>query len=523
MTRTDNVKRNLIFNMIKYATQLVLQFVLRTVLIYVMGAEYIGLNGLFTNIFSFLSLTELGIGSAIVFSMYKPIAENDIEKVKTLQNLYKKFYSIIIIVIFALGMVLTPFLKFFVNGEVPSDINIYVLFVMYLLNTLVGYFCAHKRSLLFAYQRNDVENKIRTFCLLLSTVLQVIVLLVFKNYYVYFSISILFMVVECVLIYRTANKMYPEIRGKSNPLDADTKKEVVKNVTALSMHKIGSAVVFSTDNILTSIFCGIVVLGAYSNYSLITAALTSMFALFINALQGSVGNLVASQTNEYAYSRFKVLRLIFSYLSAFTTICLVVLLQPFIKLWTNDAIYLLDFSTVILICLSFYFSRMRVSVGTFKDAAGLFWNNKWMPIAESLVNLGVSIVLGYFMGINGIFIGTIVSTLVAPFWVEPYVLYKHYFKRGVADYFKRYVLDFIIMLGACAVCYFVCSLIPDGNIWLLIAKFAACIALSNVLLILAYFKTKEFKDLWKMGKGMLGKIFKKKQVDQSPVEEQKNN
>ena len=162
MSRTDNVKRNIFFNVLKFATQMVSQFVLRTILIYTLGVKYIGLNGLFTNIFAFLNLAELGVGSAIVFSMYKPIAENDVEKIKTLQNIYKKFYFIISIVILAIGLCITPLLKYLVKTKTPLDINIYVLFIMYLVNTISSYFSAHKRSLLFAYQRNDIENKVKT-------------------------------------------------------------------------------------------------------------------------------------------------------------------------------------------------------------------------------------------------------------------------------------------------------------------------------------------------------------------------
>ena len=510
MTRTQNIKKNLIFNVIKYVTNLMLQFVLRTVLIYYMGAEFLGLNGLFTNIFSFLNLAELGIGSAIVFSMYKPIADNDIEKVKSLQNLYKKFYIIISIIVGVIGLAITPFIKYLMNGGVTVDINIYVLYLMYLAYTLVGYWSAHKRSLLFAYQRNDIENKIKTICIIAMSIIQIVVLMIFKNYYLYFSISILFTLIECACIHSVANKLYPEINGKSQPLDEKTKKEITKNVTALSMHKIGSAVVFSTDSILISTFLGVVILGAYSNYFLITSSIVSIFAVIINALIASAGNLVASSSVDYVFERYKKINFMFSYLTSFSTICLIILFQPFIKIWTGGGEFLLNYSTVILISLSFYFTRMRCGVGIFKDATGLYWQNKWQPIVEAIVNLVVSIVLVKLIGINGIFIGTIVSTLVAPFWVEPYVLYKHYFKRSVKGYFARYALDFVIMCASCVITYFVCSLIPDGGIWWLILKFVVCILLSNILLILAYLPTKEFKELFSMAKGMLKNVFKKK-------------
>ena len=509
MTRTQNIRKNLIFNIIKFVTQLVLQFVLRTILIYYMGAEYLGLNGLFTNIFSFLNLAELGIGSAIVFSMYKPIADNDIEKIKALQNLYKKFYCIISIVVGVLGIAITPFIKYLMNGGVTVDINIYVLYLMYLAYTLVGYWSAHKRSLIFAYQRNDIENKIKTICIIAMSIIQIGILIIFKNYYLYFSISILFTLIECILINVVANKLFPEINGKSEPLDIKTKKEITKNVTALSMHKIGGIVVFSTDNILISTFLGVAILGIYSNYQLITASLTSVFSLLSNSMTASVGNIIAKDSIDHAYSKFKQLNFFFNYLSAFITICLIVLVQPFIKIWTANAEYLLDMGIVLLMSLSFYIGKSLTTISIYKDCAGIFWQDKWRPLVEALVNMISSIVLLKIFGMAGIFMGTIISQIF-PFLVAPIILYKHYFKRSVKGYFARYALDFVIMCACCVITYFVCSLIPDGGIWWLILKFVVCILLSNILLILAYLSTKEFKELFSMAKGMLKNVFKKK-------------
>ena len=503
MSRTANIKKNLIFNIIKFATQMVLQFVLRTALIYILGAEYLGLNGLFTNIFSFLNLAELGIGSAIVFSMYKPIAEGDTEKVKALQNLYKRFYFIIAIIVLAAGVLILPFLKFFINGEVSVDINIYLLYLLYLINTLVGYFSAHKRSLLFAYQRNDIENKLKTICLFTMSVIQIAVLFIFKNYYIYFTVNIIFTILECVLIYVWANKLLPEINGKTQELDKDTKKDIFKNVGALSLHKIGSAIVFSTDNILISSMLGLTVLGAYSNYYLIITTITGIFTLIANALTGSVGNLIASNDTEYVYQKYKQINFIFAILSAFTTVCMAVLFQPFIKVWTGGGIYILNYSTVVLLCVSFYLSKMRTSTCMFKECAGLFNQDKWKALVEAVINLTLSIVLGVFMGLNGIILGTIISTIVAPLWVEPWVLYKHYFKRSVKDYFRTYLRDGLITLIVGAVCFGVCWFMPSSGVWWLIGKFAVCVVLCAGMLILAYLPTKEFKENWQLFKGLL--------------------
>ncbi|MBQ3502819.1 MAG: oligosaccharide flippase family protein [Clostridia bacterium] len=495
MNRITNIKNNLIFNTIKFATQLVLQFILRTALIYYMGAEYLGLNGLFTNIFSFLNLAELGIGSAIVFSMYKPIAEGDTEKVKALQTMYKKTYLIISLVVFVLGISILPFIKVFINGDVTVDVNIYVLYILYLIQTLVGYFSAHKRSLLFAHQRNDVENKVSAVCLLGMTVLQIIVLFAFKNYYIYFSINILFTIIECLLIYIQTNKLYPHIKGPGCALDVDTKKEIYKNVRAISLHKIGGAVVFSTDNILISSMLGLVVLGAYSNYYLIISTLTTIYFLFTNAIKGSVGNLIASTDKEYVYSKYRQTNFLFTILTSFCVVCMIVLFQPFISVWTkHNSIYLLDFYTVVLLCISFYLGKMRMNGSIYRECAGLFNQNKLQPLIESIVNLVASIVLGYYMGLNGIILGTIISTLIAPIWWEPLILFKYYFKKSVWQYFKGLIIDTIITGIVCLVCYFVCSFIPDGTLIMLVCKFAVCVPLAGILLLLFYLPFKDCKN-----------------------------
>lgn len=507
-SRTENVKVNLIFNTIKFVTQLVLQFVLRTILIIVLGEEYLGINGLFSNILSFLNLAELGIGSAIVFSMYKPIADGDIEKIKSLQALYKKFYSIIFIVVLSLGLILLPFIKFFIKGEVTVDINIYVLYIMYLINTLIGYFSAHKRSLLFAYQRNDVENKVKTVCFFVMTIFQIVILIAFKNFYLYFMINIIFTAIESIIIHKYSIKLYPEINGIAQRLDKNTKTEISKNVFALSIHKISSVIVFSTDNILISALLGLTILGAYSNYYLIISTLTSVFILLTNALTGSVGNLIASTDKQYAYEKFKLINFLFTIFSSFTTICLVVLFQPFMSLWSDFAsggVTLLGFSSVILLSISFYLNRMRTAVLMFIDGTGLYYKNRFVPVLEAVANLSISILLGLIMGLNGVILGTIISTLIAPFWSGPQVLYKHYFKKSVWLYFKRYIIDTLTAIMVGIITYSVCAFIPDIGIWWLIVKFAVCGLLTLTLLLIAHCRTQEFKECVALAKGFLSK------------------
>ena len=504
MTRVQNVKRNTTYSIVKFAVQLVLQFVLRTVLIYTLGAKYLGVNGLFTNIFSLLNLAELGIGSAIVFSMYKPIAEGNTEQVKALNNLYKKLYFVIALVVGVLGAAITPFLPYLITGDTTGlEVNIYIVYLLFLANTLVGYFSAHKRSLLFAFQRNDVENKVKSGTLIVSTVLQIVALLLFRNFYAYVILMVVGTLLDCILVQVFANKLYPEINGKAEPLNPVIKKEITKNVAAMSMHKIGYAVVFSTDNILISALVSYIVLGYYSNYVLITESISTFISLLITALQASVGNYMATQSNKEVHTFYKKSNFALSWLIGFCTISLICLFQPFMYIWTGNMEYILPNLSVLLIVISFYLRKMRTNTIMFRDCAGLMWKDRWSPIAEAAINLGASIVLAKFMGLNGIILGTIISTVVAPLWVEPFVLYKHYFKKSVWRYFGKYAFYTVVTVGAGALTYWLCSLLPFAGIGWFVLKCGICLVVPNVIFLLCYFKTSEFKGVIGLAKQVL--------------------
>ena len=514
MTRVQNVKRNTTYSIVKFAVQLVLQFVLRTVLIYTLGAKYLGVNGLFTNIFSLLNLAELGIGSAIVFSMYKPIAEGNIEQVKALNNLYKKLYFMIALVVGVLGAAITPFLAYLISGDTSGlNINIYIVYLLFLANTLVGYFSAHKRSLLFAFQRNDVENKVKSGVLIVSTLLQIVALLLFRNFYAYVILMVAGTLLDCVLVQVCANKLYPEINGKAEPLNPVTKKEITKNVAAMSMHKIGYAIVFSTDNILISALVSYIVLGYYSNYVLITESISTFVSLLITALQASVGNYMATQPNKEVHAFYKKSNFALSWLIGFCTICLLCLFQPFMYIWTGDLEYVLPHLSVLLIVISFYLRKMRTNTIMFRDCAGLMWKDRWSPIAEAGINLVASIVLAKIIGLNGIILGTIISTVVAPLWVEPFVLYKYYFKKSVWRYFGKYAFYTVVTVGAGALTYWLCSLLPFVGIGWLVLKCGICLVVPNVIFLLCYFKTSEFKGVI----GLAKQVLKRKPKQTAPV------
>lgn len=529
MSRTDNVVRIFKFSVLKYILQILLKFVLRTAVIYVLGKQYLGLNGLFSNILGILNLAELGIGSAIVFSMYKPIAKNEIEKVKTLNNLYKKIYMIIASIILVVGLAIMPFLKYLIEGDSSSNINIYLVYFIYLINTVISYFAAHKRSLIFAYQRDDITNKIAIVFLILLNAIQIALLFIFKNYYAYLCLMPVFTLIESIVVIKVSNKLYPDINGKSQPLDKKTKKEITKNIAAMSMHKIGDVLVNSTDNILISSFIGLAAVGVFSNYGLLTSSISSLILVLVNSLRSSAGNLVATCEVDYVYKRYKMFNFAFAWIAGFCTICLICLSKDFISLWTGDNSYLLPLFTVIAIMINFYLISMRYITSMFKNVAGLMIHDVWKPIVQGLTNVIASIILAQYLGFLGVILGTTISSLIAPIWVEPYVLYKHYFKKSVWKYLLRFAFYTFIASIACVSTYLLCSLLPSVNVVNFIIKMIICVIVPNVIFIACYFWMPECKSLFSFAKTFLTtKIFKKKQpvvdklIENNQIENEEN-
>lgn len=511
-SRKTNVIRNTKYGILKYVIQIILQFLSRTIFIRVLGSEYLGLTSVFTSILNMLNFVELGMGSAIVFSMYKPISENDIETIKSLDTLYRKIYTIIATIVLCLGLILIPFLKYFITGTTALlNVNFTLIYLIYLANAIINYLSAHKRALLFAYQRNDIENKIKTITISLLYILQIITLLLFNNFLVYVILMPLTTLLDSFFIYLSSKKMFPKISGKSNKLNSQIEKEIKKNVLAMSMHQISGTVVTSTDSLIISILISTTLAGIYSNYYTITYTITCIFTLFTNALKGSVGNMIATSSVNNSNLLFKNLNMLFSIMTGFCTIALICLIQPFIAIWTGSIDFQLNFSIVLILCLQFYLTIMRFVPNMFKDCAGLMWNDRWKPVIEAITNLVVSIILAKTLGLIGVFIGTVVSTLIAPFWIEPYVLYKYYFKMNVWDYWKTYIFNTLATIIIGLITFFLCSLLPNYGIGIFIVKIGICCVVPISLYMLFYFKTPEYKYFINLIKSYLHKNKNKEQ------------
>lgn len=392
LQRRKNAFRNIEFGFLNKMVTILFPFLMRTILIKTLGSEYLGLSSLFTSILQVLSLSELGIGSAMVFELYKPIAKNDTEKICKLQNLYRVIYKIIGTVIVTIGVILLPFLNNFIEGGYPEDINIYVLYILYLFNSAASYLLfAYKSSILTAYQRRDIILNIGSIVHVLLYVIQIICLVNFKNYYAYVIWLPIFTIIENVLISIYVDKKYPEYKpiGK---LDKNEIKNVFLNVKDLFGHKLSNVVTNSADTIVISSFIGLNMVTIYNNYYYLMSAISGILDIVYQGILAGIGNSIVSESKEKNKNDFYKFYFINAWIVGWCSICFVCLFQPMMKLWMGSNL-MLDFSSVILLGIYFYVWKIRQTILTYKDAAGMWKIDKIKPYIEIIFNLTINIIL----------------------------------------------------------------------------------------------------------------------------------
>ncbi len=493
-TRTKNSVRNIFFSMIYYIIQMVLTFIVRVLFLRVFIVDFLGVNQLFSNILTILSVVESGFGSAVIFALYKPVAENDETKVRQLVRLYKKYYTIIGIVVGCLGIVIIPFLPYLINNFYEIDLNLYVMFGIFLATSLMTYVTAHRRALFYTSQRNDIETKINIVGYFVTVGIQLLSILVFKNYYVYALAGFINVVVVNILIIYVTNKRYKRfILKPDTAIDKSESKKITQNVFALFYHKIGGVVLTATDSLILSAFVGVTIVGKYANYLLITTYLNTIMAMFIGSIKGSVGNSIATESVEQNHKLFSKLNMLYLLINSFATICFISLANPFISFFFGSEM-LLSVGAVILIGINMFLYNLRQIVYVFKDCKGLFKENKYAPLIEATLNLVLSIILVRYLGLVGVVLGTIISCIMVPLWNEPYILNKHYFKKSTFKYLLKLIISVLLVFIVGVLAFFIIGLIPGGNVGFILLKFIICGLVVAALLLLAFCATKDFKE-----------------------------
>ncbi len=507
MDRTEHIAKNLKFVAASELTLAVLKFVFRRVFVLLLGKEYLGLNGLFTDILSVLSLAELGFGTAVTYSLYRPAATGDTELIKSLMALYRRAYWIIGLIVLAAGLSLTPFLGFFIK-EMPKGIpGLSLIYVLNVLNASASYVFAYKSTLLFVHQKKYVDSLIRTAVTAGATAAQIGILLVTGNYIYYVLTAIGATLLQNTVISVQTDRLYPYLREKNiQPLPEGVRCDIRRNVGAMILHRIGAAVVFSTDNILISKFAGIVAAGLYSNYTMIRGFLNVMINALFNAIAPALGNLNATEPLESKRTAFCRLNFFSAWLFGWMSICLLWLYDPFISIWLGGG-YLLPRPVVLLIVVNFYLNSMRIPVANTKSVMGLFWDERYKSILEPPLNLILSIILAQRWGIFGILAGTLISTMALPFWIEPLGLYRHGLKLPPGRYFLCCLKYLFITAAAAGLTGIACLALGSG-IFGFIQKCILCLLIPNGVYLIVYRRTSEFGFVKEMAGRIIKKIFR---------------
>lgn len=507
-SRVKNSLKNISNSLMSQIISLIANFVVRTIFIKYLGDEYLGVNGLFTNILSILSLAELGFGSAMIYNMYKPLAENNIKKLQAIMNLYKKVYIYIGIFVGVIGLCIIPFMDYIIKSKPNIDDNIILIYIMFLLNSVLSYFFAYKKSILTADQKEYISSQYRYVFTLMKSIAQVVTLSIFKNFILYLLIQIVFTILENIFISKKVNEIYPFLTSKNNETLSDYElKDIIKDVKALIIAKFGNVMLNGTDDIIISSFVGIQSVGMISNYNLIVGSVIMVVSQIVSGLTGSIGNFIAHQGKKQSFKLFKKVDFLNFWIYGFATICLCILSNPFIELWIGES-YIVSQNTVNIIAINFYISGMTSMLWMFRSTMGLFTKGKYRPIICALLNILISIILGRYIGLIGVLLGTTISRLLTNLCFDPYVIYEYGFKENVKSYYISHVCKLILMIFIYLSIDLAKNIIFSGGVTMIgfILLMMLCTILPNVIFIVIYKRSDEFKYILNLIKPAVVKL-----------------
>ena len=500
MGRRTNVKRGIIFGVINNVLRLVLPFISRTIMLYIMGVAYLGLGGLFTSVLNVLSISELGLGAAISYLLYRPVAENDTNKVCAILSFARKSFRYVGIFILGSGLILLPFIRYLIKGDVPNDINVYLLYIIFLINSVVSYFLfSYKRVLLSAVQRYDLETIIASVTLIATYLIQILVLLLFANYYLYAIVFVFTSIVNNILCQYVTRRKFPEYvcRGE---IGESEKNEIWKTIKGVFLSKLGSTVYLSVGNIVISSIFGLVLLGQYSNYYYVSSCLGAFFAVINNSLRPSLGNYMITETKEDTFDKLKKITYAYGWAGALCTCCMLSLFQDFIEIWAGK-VNLFTFHFAIVMTLSFYATRLMAVPSVFVEASGLWHESRYVYIIAAIANIVLSILLSLTMGIVGVVYSTLITSVFICLSGYVFVLFKYFFKnrQQLVSYICRFTCDTILQLTAITSVVFICNMFKGESVIMLIIKgFASFILFSICYLILGLANRTQLNDTLKL-------------------------
>lgn len=491
--RTEKTIRNITYRLVSQVISIILKFVSRTIFIYILGVEYLGISGLFSEILQMLSLADLGFGTAMVFSMYKPLAEHNERKLTQLVCLYKKIYTIIALAITIIGISMVPFLRYLVNLE--QDIpNLGVYYLLYLANTVSSYLVVYKTCILTADQKNYLVSKYNTIFSLLSLIGTSVFLLLTHNFIVYLIVQVFFTYANNFYISHQAEKLYPYINNSVEKLPKEESRQIFNNVKSVFIYKIANTLIGSTDNTLISILIGTVTVGFYSNYSMVISNISLFINIFFSSITASIGNLVVESNKKKNYEIYQTMQFFSFVLSTVSISGVYLLINDFVFVWLGEK-YLLEPLVVLAITINMYFSVILMPVWSYREATGMYLQTKYVMVATAIVNLVLSIILGKIIGLAGILIATSIARVSTYFWYEPKILFAQFFEKKVWNYYKGIFLNMGVTLVVAGICYSIFNRIFVTSWCGFIIKTSAVGIFALILTLAFYIKNPCFKKV----------------------------
>lgn len=494
-SRTEHSVQNTTTAIIAKMIALLTGFITRVVFTHCLSQTYVGINGLFWDILNVFSLSEFGVGTAITYALYEPVAKGDVEKQKSLMQLYRKIYHIMGGFVLAAGLAVIPFMDFLVKGYESVD-HLIAIYLLYLANSVFSYLLIYKKSMLDAHQLSYLGEISMTVSILVQDALQITVLLTTQNFYLFLCMMLLATIGNNIWISYKADRLYPFLKDKDiKPIPKEEQSGIYQNIRAMLMHKVGDVLVNNTDNLILSAMVGLISVGCYSNYYLIIASVHSIMTRMFQGLTASVGNLGVTQGKERIRKVFASSFFVGQWMYGFAAICLYELINLFVE-FSFGAEYVFPENVVFVLCLNFFILGMRQAALVFRDSLGLFWFDRYKSIANALLNIVFSIVLAKECGAFGVFLGTLFSTLLTSFWVEPLILYRHSLKVPVVHYFAKYALYTGIVFAAGVLTHISCRQMGGSMAEIFFKRICVCVVVPNIIFLVCYVRTKEFCFLW---------------------------
>ncbi|WP_338359639.1 hypothetical protein [Yeosuana marina] len=495
-SRTANSFRNVSSGLSSQIVYTILGFVSRTIFIKYLAVEYLGINGLFSSILSVLALAELGVGSAFVYSLYKPLAEKKEDVVASILNLYKKVYITVGFVVFVLGICLLPFLDQLIPQK-PDNISesISTIYLLFLFNSASSYFFSYKVSLINADQRNYISTWNYLIFYIVQNILQIVVLILYQNFLFYLTVQLVCQFLSNVSISFIVNKYYPFLsQYKKLKVDNAIKKEIISNAKATFIIRIGGILVNSTDNLIINYFSGLALVGLASNYNLLIGIATAIILQIFNNISSSIAQINAVESKIKQYETFKMINLANFWIYGFTAICFILLANDFIAIWIGNS-YILPMSISLMIAINFFMVGVQGTIWTYKATYGFFNQGKYLVILTALLNLAFSFLLGHYWGLFGILLATALARLITNFWYDPYIIFKLGLAIPPKIYLKSFFKFLLVLIFTGFITFKVTLLLNFSNLINLIVKLVICLIIPNLMIYLYYKKTNEFESM----------------------------